>query len=249
MIRPYLEKLAPEEEKKDVIQAFLARCDYHVTPGYDSMEGMSSLIRNLQGSEGASSKCNRVFYLAVPPFVFVSACRTIHRYGVTKKGWTRIVVEKPFGKDTASSNALSRDLGAMFPEKYLYRIDHYLGKEMVQSLLVLRFANQFFEPLWNHHYISCVYISFKEPFGTEGRGGYFDKYGIIRDVIQNHLLQVLSLVAMEPPIGSSGNAIRDKKVEFLKCIVPIKESEVVVGQYTKSEDGSKPGYLDDEGVR
>jgi glucose-6-phosphate 1-dehydrogenase len=200
MIRPYLKKSSPDKDEK--IEAFLTRCDYHITPGYDSMEGMSSLIQKLSVTEGKTGKCNRVYYLAVPPFVFVGACRTIHRYGVAKHGWTRIVVEKPFGRDTSSSNELSRDLAALFPEKFLYRIDHYLGKEMVQSLLVLRFANQFFEPLWNHHFISCVYISFKEPFGTEGRGGYFDKYGIIRDVIQNHLLQVLSLVAMEPPIGT-----------------------------------------------
>jgi len=247
-IKPFLvDKFATVPTES--IEAFLALCDYYVTPGYDSIEGMKQLSDILDKREHAKGgRCNRLFYLAVPPFVFVGASTAIREHGVSETGWTRIVVEKPFGRDTKSSNELSSSLAKLFDERYLYRIDHYLGKEMVQSLLTLRFANQFFEPIWNHRYISCVYISFKEPFGTEGRGGYFDRYGIIRDVIQNHLLQVLSLVAMEPPIGPSGNAIRDKKVELLRCIQRIKPNEVVLGQYKASADGKKPGYLDDKGV-
>jgi len=249
MIRPYLKDKFEGKVSAKKIETFLEMCDYHQTPGYDSLDGMKQLMASVEKTEPKNTMANRLFYLAVPPFVFVGVSHAIHSHGTARSGsWTRIVVEKPFGRDTESSNELSASLAKLFPERYLYRIDHYLGKEMVQSMLVMRFANQFFEPLWNHRFISCVYISFKEPFGTEGRGGYFDKYGIIRDVIQNHLLQVLSLVAMEPPIAANGNAIRDKKVELLRCIQPIKFNECVLGQYVKSKDGTKPGYLDDEGV-
>ncbi|GFP94075.1 glucose-6-phosphate 1-dehydrogenase cytoplasmic isoform, partial [Phtheirospermum japonicum] len=155
-------------------------------------------------------------------------------------GWTRIVVEKPFGKDLASAEELSSQIGELFEEPQIYRIDHYLGKEIVQNLLVLRFANRFFLPLWNRDNIANVQIVFREDFGTEGRGGYFDQYGIIRDIIQNHLLQVLCLVAMEKPISLNPEHIRDEKVKVLQSVVPIKDDEVVLGQYE--------GYKDDPTV-
>ncbi|KAH7307214.1 hypothetical protein KP509_22G049900 [Ceratopteris richardii] len=159
---------------------------------------------------------------------------------MNKRGWTRVVVEKPFGKDLASSEELSGQLGQLFTEEQIYRIDHYLGKEIVQNLLVMRFANRFFLPLWNRDNIDNVQIVFKEDFGTEGRGGYFDEYGIIRDIIQNHLLQVLCLVAMEKPVSLSPEHIRDEKVKVLRAIEPIKDDEVVLGQYD--------GYLNDPTV-
>lgn len=157
-------------------------------------------------------------------------------------------MEKPFGHDLHSSNELSAKLATLFSERELYRIDHYLGKEMVKNIMVLRFANMFFAGIWSRHYIKNVQITFKEPFGTEGRGGYFDEFGIIRDVLQNHLLQVLAIVAMERPVSLGAEDVRDEKVKVLKSIKPVQLSDAIVGQYVASVDGKKPGYLDDETV-
>jgi len=157
-------------------------------------------------------------------------------------------VEKPFGHDLESATILSKSLGALFQESQLYRIDHYLGKEMVQNLMVLRFANSFFEPIWNRNHIKCVRIIFKEDFGTQGRGGYFDKFGIIRDVMQNHLMQVLCLVAMEPPVSLGAEDVRDEKVKVLRSIPEIKPEFVVTGQYIRDSTGKNEGYKDDKTV-
>lgn len=162
-----------------------------------------------------------------------------------------MIVEKPFGRDSASSKILSDHLSSLFTEDQLYRIDHYLGKEMVQNLMTIRFGNQLFNPTWNRQNIAAVKITFKEPFGTQGRGGYFDEFGIIRDVMQNHLLQILSLIAMEKPASVHPDDIRDEKVKVLKCIEPISIDDVVLGQYVGNPDGEgdeKLGYLDDESV-
>ena len=131
----------------------------------------------------------------------------------SRPNFTRLIVEKPFGRDLASSNQLSEHLSKLFSEEELYRIDHYLGKEMVQNLLVLRFANRILSRIWNRDSIQTVQILFKEPIGTEGRGGYFDEFGIIRDIMQNHLLQILSLLAMETPISNAAEDIRNEKVK------------------------------------
>jgi len=195
---------------------------------------------------------NRLFYLALPPTQFVSSATSIKKSAMTEKGFNRIVVEKPFGRDTESAKKLGKEMGALFTEDFLYRIDHYLGKEMVQNLIVLRFANTTFEPLWNRNYVSAVQISFKEDIGTQGRGGYFDEFGIIRDVIQNHLMQVFSITAMEPPVRVSGgeyaNFVRDEKVKVLKAVRPVKLQDVVIGQYTGSPEKKEPGYLEDPTV-
>jgi len=143
---------------------------------------------------------------------------------------------------------LQKALGPDWTEDEIFRIDHYLGKEMVKNLLILRFGNMFLNATWNRHHIDNVQIIFKEPFGTEGRGGYFDEFGIIRDVMQNHLLQVLTLLAMERPISFSAEDIRDEKVRVLRAMAPIEPKNVIIGQYTKSVDGSKPGYKEDESV-
>src|SRR6201996_6082092 len=133
-------------------------------------------------------------------------------------------------------------------EEEIFRIDHYLGKEMVKNLLILRFGNEFLGATWNRNHIDSVQITFKEPFGTEGRGGYFDEFGIIRDVMQNHLLQVLTLLAMERPISFSAEDIRDEKVRVLRGIHAIEPKNVIIGQYGKSLDGSKPSYKEDDSV-
>jgi len=192
---------------------------------------------------------NRIFYLALPPVVYPSVCAEIKAcvMSSTSGSWTRVVVEKPFGKDLESSEKLNQSLSALFSEEQLYRIDHYLGKELVQNLVVMRFANRFISPLWNRDNIANVQIIFKEPFGTEGRGGYFDDYGIIRDVIQNHLLQIMCLVAMEKPCSLSPDDIRDEKLKVLRCIAPVSTDNVVVGQYSTGPHG-QPAYVDDPGV-
>ena len=171
---------------------------------------------------------------------------------MSPSGWTRVIVEKPFGKDSASSADLSDHLQNLFTEEQLYRIDHYLGKEMVQNLISLRFGNMIFGPTWNRDSIASVTITFKEPFGTQGRGGYFDEFGIIRDVMQNHLLQILCLAAMEKPVSTSPDDIRDEKVKVLKAIPSLSLSSCVLGQYDGDQDSEDPdarlGYLDDPTV-
>lgn len=162
------------------------------------------------------------------------------------RGWNRVIIEKPFGKDAASSQQLSDHLANLFSEDQLYRIDHYLGKEMVQNLMTIRFGNKIFSPTWNRENIASVMITFKEPFGTGGRGGYFDEFGIIRDVMQNHLLQILSLVAMEKPASCQPDDIRNEKVKVLKSIDELKLEDVILGQYVGDPNGegeAKLGYL------
>lgn len=164
----------------------------------------------------------------------------------SNRGWNRIIVEKPFGKDADSSKQLSDHLAKLFTEEQLYRIDHYLGKEMVQNLMTIRFGNKIFSPTWNRENIASVLITFKEPFGTGGRGGYFDEFGIIRDVMQNHLLQILSLVAMEKPASCLPDDIRNEKVKVLKSIDAVELKDVVLGQYVgdpNAEGDAKLGYL------
>lgn len=207
------------------------------------------IVEHLEGKDRKDEERSRVFYMALPPSVFVQVARGLKRNVYSKKGLNRIVVEKPFGMDLESSRKLGSDLAAQFKEEEIYRIDHYLGKEMVKNLMALRFANVLLGSIWRREHISNIQITFKEPFGTEGRGGYFDDFGIIRDVVQNHLLQVLSLTAMERPISMDAEAIRDEKVKVLNCIPPIKSSDILLGQYVRSEDGTKPGYTEDDSLK
>ncbi|CAH1103583.1 unnamed protein product [Psylliodes chrysocephalus] len=194
---------------------------------------------------------NRLFYLALPPSVYEDVTVHIKNTCMGKKGWTRVIIEKPFGRDLQSSDKLSNHLSHLFTENQIYRIDHYLGKEMVQNLMTLRFGNRIFNPTWNRDNIASIQISFKEPFGTQGRGGYFDEFGIIRDIMQNHLLQILTLVAMEKPASCQPDDIRNEKVKVLKSIQVIQLKDVVLGQYVgnpKGDGDAKLGYLEDPTV-
>lgn len=195
---------------------------------------------------------NRLFYLALPPVVYASVSKLIREFCIPDAtGWSRVIIEKPFGRDSQSSAELSKHLSLLYNEDQIYRIDHYLGKEMVQNLMALRFGNRLFSKTWDRENISSVHITFKEPFGTYGRGGYFDQFGMIRDVMQNHLLQMLSLVAMDRPISSNPEDIRDEKVKVLRCIPPIKREDIVIGQYVgdKEKGGEAAlGYRDDPTV-
>ncbi|KAJ0395235.1 hypothetical protein P43SY_007134 [Pythium insidiosum] len=245
--------------KKDDVKAlerkksFLTKCIYRHGK-YESADDVGKVSHEMELLEAqiGVAKCNRLFYFAIPPSVFVPIGTSIKKAALTTRGWNRLIVEKPFGHDLSSFDELSRDMSALYTEDEIYRIDHYLGKEMVQNLLVLRFANTIFEPLWNRNHISSVVITFKEDIGTQGRGGYFDSYGIVRDVMQNHLLQVLSLIAMEPPVLASGsdysNYIRDEKVKVLNCIQPITLDDTVLGQYEGNPELNEPGYLEDPTV-
>jgi len=170
------------------LSAFKARL-FYFHGQYDSAEDLRKVSEELTHLEVSpcSPPCNRIFYLALPPQVFIPALAAIKAGALTTQGYNRVIIEKPFGHDLASSSELSARVAGLFGEEDVYRIDHYLGKEMVQNLFVLRFANLFLQPLWNRNYIRSVLLTFKEPIGTEGRAGYFDSFGIIRDVIQNPL--------------------------------------------------------------
>eukprot|EP00616_Rhizochromulina_sp_CCMP1243_P015854 CAMPEP_0118981814 /NCGR_PEP_ID=MMETSP1173-20130426/31397_1 /TAXON_ID=1034831 /ORGANISM="Rhizochromulina marina cf, Strain CCMP1243" /LENGTH=684 /DNA_ID=CAMNT_0006932267 /DNA_START=18 /DNA_END=2068 /DNA_ORIENTATION=- len=187
----------------------------------------------------------RTFYLAVPPFLYPGIAECCQAVGLCRgpDSFDRFILEKPFGKDTASCIELCAKINRVLAEGQVYRIDHYLGKELVMNVLVLRFANIAFNAIWDRNHIASVQVVCKEKIGTEGRGGYFDEYGIIRDVMQNHLLQILALVAMEQPLSLSADHIRQEKVKLLDTILPLEVDDVLVGQYVSN--GRQKGYIED----
>lgn len=238
---------------KEKAEEFKKLCHYVQGP-YDKAEGFAGLNKAIEKVEkemvASGEVPNRLFYLALPPVVFGSVCGQLKAecYLGDGKGHTRVIIEKPFGRDLETSRELQKQIAPLFTEAEIYRIDHYLGKEMVKNLLIFRFANLPMTSWWSNQYVKTVQITFKEPFGTEGRGGYFDGIGIIRDVMQNHLCQVLSLVAMERPLSFDPEDIRDEKVRVLKAVRPIEHRNVILGQYGPNEEG-KPGYLDDASIK
>lgn len=244
-IKSYMK--TPTKESEQQLEDFCGLCTY-VSGQYDKDESFLVLNKHLEGIEAGRSETHRLFYMALPPSVFTIVSQHLKKCCYPTKGVARVIVEKPFGKDLASSRELQKSLEPDWNEQELFRIDHYLGKEMVKNILILRFGNSFLGATWNRHHIDNVQISFKEPFGTEGRGGYFDEFGIVRDVMQNHLLQVLTLLAMERPISFNAEDIRDEKVRVLRAIPAIEPKNVIIGQYGKSLDGSKPGYREDDTV-
>nr|GEX76372.1 glucose-6-phosphate 1-dehydrogenase, chloroplastic-like [Tanacetum cinerariifolium] len=216
---------------------------------YGSEENFAELDTKLKLKEGGKLS-NRLFYLSIPPDIFVDVVRCASGRASSKNGWTRVIVEKPFGRDSESSGELTRSLKKYLDEEQIFRIDHYLGKELVENLSVLRFSNLIFEPLWSRNYIRSVQFIFSEDFGTEGRGGYFNNYGIIRDIMQNHLLQILALFAMETPVSLDAEDIRNEKVKVLRSMRQLKLEDVVVGQYKGHSKGGKTflGYTEDPTV-
>jgi glucose-6-phosphate 1-dehydrogenase len=214
---------------------------------------LSTCLQKIEEEWGV--RANRIYYLAVPPAMMKPAAAMLQRLGVCRDcAHDRLVVEKPFGRDLASARDLNQFLGEMFVESQIYRIDHYLGKETVQNILAFRFANSLFEPIWNRHYIDQVQITVAETVGVEDRGDYYDQSGALRDMVQNHLLQVLCLVAMEPPISFDADDIRNKKVDVLRAIRPFRPEEIhrvaVRGQYRRGTVLGKavPGYREESSV-
>ncbi len=198
-------------------------------------------------SQWEKGSANRMYYMATPPEIFPNIIDLLGLTGQLQEngGWRRVVIEKPFGTDLASARSLNLQIHKTLNENQIYRIDHYLGKETVQNILVARFANTIFEPLWNRNYIDHVEITVSEQVGVEHRAGYYDSVGVVRDMFQNHLLQLVSLVAMEPPASFDANALRNEKVKVLSSIPPINGEAVlsnsVLGQYR--------GYLEEDGVK
>eukprot|EP00731_Ephydatia_muelleri_P001150 Em0001g1150a len=241
---------SPKENEKSLMDQFWASNRY-MSGSYTDKESIAKLNAELKKLENGYDVGNRLFYLALPSSVFEEVASCLRETAMSSTGWNRIVLEKPFGKDSESYAQLNRHICNLFTEDQVFRVDHFLSHEMIQTLLILRFANYIFRSLWNSNSIKCVVVTYNETFGTEGRGGYFDEYGIIRDMVQNHLLQVLCLVAMEKPVTTGAKDIRDEKVKLLRCIPEAKLSDVVLGQYVGSlqaEGGAKAGYQDDESV-
>lgn len=232
---------AQGEKCDEYMTSFLSCCHYQAGDYHDP-EAFVRLRQRLclDGRE----KYNTVCYMALPSSLYTVAAESLQAAGLAQPeaagNWLRVVLEKPFGHDGPSSRELMAQLGKVYREQQIYRIDHYLGKEVIQNLMILRFANVIFEPIWNQSCIEHVSISWSETLDCAGRGGYFDRYGIIRDVVQNHLLQILALVAMEQPIGLEPKWITDEKVKLLRCVRPFQLQQVLLGQYE--------GYRQEKGV-
>jgi glucose-6-phosphate 1-dehydrogenase len=238
-IRKFAEYSVNEPEWKE----FASRLHY-LSGNFRDAGSFEQLAEKLKGLEGENT--NRLFYLATPPDYFTDIITNLGKSGLIEENdvWRRVVIEKPFGTDLDSARKLNHDIHQVLREDQIYRIDHYLGKETVQNILVARFANTIFEPVWNRNYIDNIQITVAEKVGLERRAGYYDKVGVVKDMFQNHLLQLLSLVAMEPPASHNADDQRDEKVKVIKAIRKISRDQVnlhaVRGQYR--------GYREEEGV-
>jgi glucose-6-phosphate 1-dehydrogenase len=251
----------PSADDEAAWEAFAARMSYLSAPYEGEDSGYHRLAERLAACDAEGAGGRRLFYLATPPATFCPIIARLselglvgRRYQAGESGWARVIIEKPFGRDLASARRLNAEIAREIDEHCVYRIDHYLGKEAVQNLFTLRFANGIFEPVWNHHYIDHVQITAAETLGVEGRGGYYETAGALRDMVQNHLMQLLALVAIEPPATWSSTAVRNEKVKVLSAVRRFEVSEVsrlaVRGQYGPGELGGKavPGYREEPGV-
>lgn len=236
MIREAIvEFVGKDKQDKTCIEKFLSRLAY-VQVDATGTDGWDELAGKMR--DGVV----RAFYFSVGPSLFGAIAERLHAYHIADED-SRIVVEKPFGHDLATARALNQTLAEHFDETQIYRIDHYLGKETVQNLMAVRFANMLFEPLWNARNIDHIQITVAETVGVGGRGGYYDKSGAMRDMVQNHLMQLLCLIAMEPPYAFEPDAVRDEKLKVIRALDPVEPDDIVRGQYGAGEGGAS--YLDD----
>ncbi|WP_338026715.1 glucose-6-phosphate dehydrogenase [Acidisarcina polymorpha] len=240
------------QEGEEHLDEFIAKVKYHAmnfddAVGYDQLNELLHKIDEEHGTKG-----NRLFYLATAPEYFADIIDHLGEKGMAKpkEGKVRAIIEKPFGHDLASARALNDNINTVFDEQQIFRIDHYLGKETVQNVLVFRFANGIFEPIWNRNYIDHVEITAAESIGIEGRGPFYEKAGALRDVVQNHVMELLSFVAMEPPVSFEADAVRGEKVKVWRAIKPIPVEDTVRGQYGPGMIGreSVKGYREEERV-
>src|SRR6267378_5650104 len=246
-----------QDVREDIWKTFSQSLFYHQSE-FEDESGYQSLAQRLNKiDEERGTRGNRLFYLAAAPEKFEPLLKNLKGAGLNKAkegGWARVIIEKPFGRDLASAQELNRVVSDSFAEDQTYRIDHFLGKETAQNILVLRFANAIFEPIWNARYIDHVQITAAETLGVEGRAGYYETAGALRDMVQNHMLQLLCLVAMEPPTDLGADSIRDEKVKVVRSLRRYAPQEVekfvVRGQYTAGAVSGKPvvGYRDEEKV-
>lgn len=232
----------------------------YVTGAYDDPRAFVDLARHIASLEEKSGRPLQVLcYISTPPSVFAPIVTNLGASGIASRHsepslQTKVIVEKPFGRDLESARALNRTMANVLVEQQVFRIDHYLGKETVQDLLVQRFANAIFEPLWNRNFVSCVQVTVAEEVGVGTRGGYYEQSGCLRDMIQNHAMQLLALTAMEPPVSLDPEAVRDEKVKVLKAIQPLRldreGSDVTRAQYGPGLVGGRavPGYLEETGI-
>ena len=246
--------------KDEAVWQQFANTLYYVNGSYEGSEGYQSLKDFVDGFDrGSRVLPARVFYLAIPPDLYGTVAGRIAAIGLAAiepdgAPRARVVIEKPFGNDLQSARELNRRLHEVLDERQIYRIDHYLGKETVQNIMVFRFANSVFEPVWNRRYVDHVQITAAETVGVENRGGYYDRAGVVRDMFQNHLLQLLCMTAMEPPVGLDADAVRDEKGKLLRSVRRIAPEEVagaaVRGQYGQGlvEGKPVPGYREESGV-
>jgi glucose-6-phosphate 1-dehydrogenase len=256
MARESIERFSRRKPDHDVLEALLGNMRY-VAGAFDDDEAYAELGRVLNEFEqDGGHKLDRVFYLSTAPQFFPLIAGKLGAAGLDQAdgAQTRIVIEKPFGYDLASARELNQEVLGVFDESQVFRIDHYLGKETVQNLMALRFANALFEPVWNRNYIDNVQITAAEDIGIEGRAGYYEGAGALRDLVQNHMMQLLALLTMEPPIAFEANRLRDEKLKVLEAIVPPRVEDVgsmaVRAQYAAGVVGGEdvPGYHDEEGV-
>jgi len=243
------ENVDPAQLDEPACEAFLRSLEYVPVDGSDA-ESFKPLASMLAQSPAGRT---RVYFLATTPKLFAGICHNLAAAGAVTPE-SRVVLEKPLGSDLASSQEISRAVAQDFPEERIYRIDHYLGKESVQNLLALRFGNTMFEPLWSRAWVHDVQITIAEEVGVEGRGDFYDHTGALRDMVQNHLLQLLCIVAMEPPTSIGPDSVRDAKLQVLRALTPYTEADVrgktVRGQYRAGAIAGKPvpGYLDEPGI-
>ncbi|HHF5743626.1 TPA: glucose-6-phosphate dehydrogenase [Haemophilus influenzae] len=245
-----------EETTPDTLDAFCSHLYYQAVNTSDAQD-YGKLVPRLDDLHDKYQTCgNTFYYMSTPPNLYgvIPECLAAHGLNTEEYGWKRIIVEKPFGYDEKTAQTLDVQIHRFFEEHQIYRIDHYLGKETVQNLLVLRFSNGWFEPLWNRNFIDYVEITSAESIGVEERGGYYDGSGAMRDMFQNHLLQVLAMVAMEPPAIINANSMRDEVAKVMHSLRPLTsedmENNLVLGQYTAAEINGKmeKGYLEEKGV-